>query len=247
MTTETQASAGPSVSERLVTALADTWRAIQARHPDLPEVVFVFGSGATGRRKTIKHGHFASRRWARREAGGGEEKRVHEVLVGGEGLVRGPLGVLETALHEAGHVLAEVRGIDDTSMGGRYHNRKFAAVARELGLDVADNGGSNGWSGTSVPEATARLYAPQLEVLAGALSVYRLPDPGNEPGSAATGRMRAAVCGCARPRRFRIARGVLELGAITCGVCGEPFTLEGVVPGDLAGPGNADAPGSVHR
>jgi integrase len=77
----------------------------------------------------------------------------HEVLVGGEGLHRSPLEVLGTLLHEAAHGLACARSIQDTSRGGRYHNRRYATLARELGLDVAAVK-PIGWSAT-VPEPTA--------------------------------------------------------------------------------------------
>lgn len=218
-----------SDSERLVGAVAGLWRAIQSHTPDLPDVMFALGSGTTGRRSTVKHGHFAARRWVRREAGVEGEQQVHEVLIGGEGLVRGAVDTLETTLHEAAHVLAETRGIKDTSMQGRYHNQRFAGLARELGLDVADAGGSNGWHDTSVPDATAQLYAPQLEALAAALSVYRLPEPTRPAGSAPSGRLLKAQCGCPKPINIWGSRTTFtaEDLDITCSRCRQPFTLTG--------------------
>lgn len=59
-----------------------------------------------------------------------------EVFVGGEGLVRGPVEVLATLLHEAAHALADVRGIKDTSRQGPWHNARFKALAEELGIEV---------------------------------------------------------------------------------------------------------------
>ncbi|SDN14465.1 hypothetical protein SAMN04488074_13641 [Lentzea albidocapillata subsp. violacea] len=230
-TTEPQAGAGPSLSVQLVTALDATWRAIQARHPEVPDVAITMGSGTTGRRGSVKLGHFAARRWVRRTASESEradvEQHVHELEVGGEGLGRGGLATLETLLHEATHALAEVRKVPDTGDNGRYHNIKFASLARELGLDAANSGNKHGWNATSATKSTAELYAAQVEALDAAITVYRLPDPTSTPGSATSGRMLAAVCGCDKPRRFRIARGVLDLGAITCSVCRKQFTLEG--------------------
>jgi hypothetical protein len=69
------------------------------------------------------------------------------VLVSGEGLQRGPVAVLGTLLHEAAHGLACARCIQDTSRQGRYHNRRYATLARELGLDVAHMQ-PIGWSAT---------------------------------------------------------------------------------------------------
>jgi hypothetical protein len=58
------------------------------------------------------------------------------VLVSGEGLQRGPVDVLGTLLHEAAHGLAYARKVSDTSRQGRYHNRRYATLAGELGLEV---------------------------------------------------------------------------------------------------------------
>jgi hypothetical protein len=141
----------------LLAALEHTWQTIRARHPDVPEAVLVVASGSAGKRLNL--GHFAPHRW---QVAGADR---HEVLVGGEGLQRGPLDVLGTLLHEAAHGLAQARGIADTSRAGRYHNRRYATLARELGLDVATVK-PIGWSATTVPEPTAACYAGQLEELA---------------------------------------------------------------------------------
>ena len=43
----------------------------------------------------------------------------------------GGAGVLQVLLHEAAHALAFARGIKDTSRSGnRYHNRRFANLAK---------------------------------------------------------------------------------------------------------------------
>ena len=65
-----------------------------------------------------------------------------------------PLDVLGTLLHEAAHGLAQARGIQDTSRQGRYHNRRYATLARELGLEVTSVQ-PIGWSATTVPDPTA--------------------------------------------------------------------------------------------
>ena len=60
--------------------------------------------------------------------------------------------MLCTLLHEAAHGLAYARRIGNTSRGGRCHNRRYATLARELGLDVAHLQ-PIGWSATSVAAA----------------------------------------------------------------------------------------------
>ena len=126
----------------LVAALEHTWQTIRTRHPQVPEAVLVVASGAEGKRLNL--GHFAPHRW---QVNGTDR---HEVLVGGEGLQRGPVEVLGTLLHEAAHGLAQARGIQDTSRQGRYHNRRYATLAGELGLEVASVK-PIGWSATTVP------------------------------------------------------------------------------------------------
>jgi hypothetical protein len=140
----------------LVAALEHTWQTIRQRHPQGPAAVLVVAAGAAGKRLAL--GHFAPHRW---QVNGADR---HEVLVGGEGLQRGPLDVLGTLLHEAAHGLAQARGIADTSRQGRYHNRRYATLAGQLGLDVTIQP-PIGWSATTVPEPTASAYAGQLEEL----------------------------------------------------------------------------------
>jgi hypothetical protein len=108
----------------MVAALESAWAAIQARHPELPDVVIVLGAGSgNGQRLTL--GHFAAMRWRAPdpytpdqsadnddpERGQDDDKgavqgepqrrpvqRWAEVFVGGEGLARGPAEVLATLL-----------------------------------------------------------------------------------------------------------------------------------------------------
>jgi hypothetical protein len=186
-----------------------------AATPDVPEAVLVVASGAEGKRLNL--GHFAPHRW---QVNGADR---HEVLVGGEGLHRGPTDVLGTLLHEAAHGLAQARSIQDTSRQGRYHNRRYATLAGELGLEVAHLQ-PIGWSATSVPEPTAVRYGEVLAELGAALVLWRRAEQANPAGP---GRSRNALaCSCACGRRIRVARSVLELAPIVCGACAEPFEPE---------------------
>jgi hypothetical protein len=195
----------------LVAALEHTWQTVRSRHPDIPEAVLVVASGSEGKR--LNWGHFAPHRW---QVQGADR---HEVLVGGEGLQRGPLEVLGTLLHEAAHGLAQARGIQDTSRQGRYHNRRYATLARELGLDVSSVQ-PIGWSATTVPEPTAAAYAGQLEELAAALVLGRRHE--HRSGSGPRSRnLLAATCGCGR--RIRAAKTTLAEAPILCGACKQPF------------------------
>jgi hypothetical protein len=198
----------------LVAALEQAWQAIRQRHPQVPEAVVVVASGAAGKRLAL--GHFAPHRW---QVQGADR---HEVLVGGEGLQRGPVDVLGTLLHEAAHGLAQARGIADTSRQGRYHNHRYATLAHELGLDVTVQP-PIGWSHTTVPEPTASAYAGQLEELTIALVLWRRLEL--RVGSGTRSRNLLA-CRCPCGRKLRAARTTLEEAPILCGACEGPFEPE---------------------
>jgi hypothetical protein len=181
----------------------------------VPEAVLVVASGTDGKR--LNWGHFAPHRW---QVAGADR---HEVLIGGEGLHRGPLEVLGTLLHEAAHGLAQARQVQDTSRGGRYHNRRYAHLARELGLDVATVK-PIGWSATTIPDHTAGAYASQLEELQAALVLWRRHEARIGTGTRARNLL-AAACGCGR--RIRVAKATLAEAPILCGACQQPFEPAG--------------------
>jgi hypothetical protein len=160
--------------------------------------------------------------------------------------------VLGTLLHEAAHALADFRGIKDTSRQGRYHNRRYAAIAREVLLDVAEIG-DIGWSDTRPTEEAREVYAEVLEDLAAALTLWRRAegesflgggDPGRgpagggeDPNDGGRGRPMSNnplpyLCDC--PRRIRVAPSILELGPIRCTICAADF-----VPVDRSSPRRA--------
>ena len=212
MRQESNHTTGPDGSASLlVAALEHAWQTIRQRHPDVPDAVLVVASGSEGKR--LNWGHFAPHRW---QVAGADR---HEVLIGGEGLHRGPLEVLGTLLHEAAHGLAQARGVQDTSRQGRYHNRRYAVLARELGLEVATVK-PIGWSATTVPEATAAGYTSQLEELAAALVLWRRQEHRIGTGTRSRNLL-AAACGCGR--RIRVAKATLAEAPILCGACQQPF------------------------
>lgn len=156
-------------------------------------------------------------RWVKGDA------KLPEVLVAGEGLVRGAEPVLATLLHEAAHGLAHVRGINDTSRQGRYHNRRYKLLAEELGLQVAEVG-TIGWSSTTLREATIQTYRRELARLQAALTLYRRAEPtAGGTGSKSTNLL---PCSCACPRRIRVARSTLHAGPIVCGMCEQDFAAD---------------------
>jgi len=196
----------------LVAALEHAWQQIRHRHPDLPAVQIVIGQGS-GHRGGLLLGQLAPERW--QPTGPGE--LVHELLVGGEGLARGPVDVFTTLLHEAAHALALTRQIADTSRDGRYHNQRYRQLAHELGLDVQRDA-QLGFSTTSLTALTQARYQPAISAIADAITLHRRP----EPPATAGRNLSVAVCAC--PRRIRVAQGTLRAGPITCEICQQPFT-----------------------
>ena len=227
-------------SADLVRVLGGAWRSIQRRHPDVPDVVITVAAGAGKRALTL--GHFAAGSWRRGDL------RVHELMIGAEGLAHGSREVLRTLLHEAAHGLAATREVKDTSRQGRYHSTVFKLLAIEIGLAYPTDGvkpegyGTLGWSGASLPDDTAALYTRELARLDAALTAFRAHPGTSTPGGGGEGSdgdkgdedggeddvprktFGPVVCGCPTPRRIqRIAYAVLELGPIVCGLCGQDF------------------------
>lgn len=198
---------------QVITALEKTWTAIQAQHDELPAVVIAVASGTSGRQPVW--GHFAALRWQHGTT------KLPEILIAGEGLNRPVTDVLATLLHEAAHALAHVRGIKDTSRQGRWHNKKFAALAAELGLDAAKDE-RIGWSVTTLQPDTETAYKTSLRALEKALTAWRHPDT-NTTGSSRSSSNNGVTCQCACARRIRLSVTAYQLGPITCGVCGEEF------------------------
>ncbi len=203
---------GEYTTAELVSALETAWSAIRTNHTEVPAVVIIVGSGTVT--KQAKYGHFAPTRWQH------GEQALAEVLISGEGLKRPVEEVFTTLLHEAAHALADVRGIKDTSRQGRWHNQKFAALAGELGLDTTKDP-RIGWSPCTLRQETATTYKSVLTELKTALIAYRHPEM--VAGTSTKNNNNAVACACQCPRRIRVAKQVLELGDITCGVCEATF------------------------
>jgi hypothetical protein len=205
-----------AAASAVVAALEQAWTAIRAHHPDVPQVVVILGAGSEARRGLFKWGHFAAARWQVADT------NRPEVLVSGEGLKRGARAVLATLLHEAAHGLANTRGVKDTSRQGRWHNRRFAALAGELGLKV-DVDKRTGWSQTSLTDQLAGRYAHQLTGLDEALLLWRHAERQQD---SATRSRNLLACSCECGRKLRVSRTTLEQAPIICGACEEPFAPE---------------------
>jgi hypothetical protein len=168
---------------------------IRRHHAELPDVVVTVGTGGGHRGGVRKLGHFAAGRWRHTDG-----RAWSEILIAGEGLDRGPESVLATLLHEAAHALAFQRQVRDTSNNGRYHNRRFADLATELGLQVGKLP-PYGFAAATLTFLTVRRFSTVLRELGDALVLWREAEPtpalrpgGAEPRSSADARVHG---GCA--------------------------------------------------
>ncbi|MET7443500.1 hypothetical protein [Streptomyces sp. NPDC005568] len=96
-----------------------------------------------------------------------------ESLIGESSSACGHELSFERLLHEAVHGIAAARGVRDTSRAGRYHNRRFLAIAEELGLDHPEEPHpSSGFSLVTLNPEAKRRYRPTIERLQRALKAH---------------------------------------------------------------------------
>jgi hypothetical protein len=157
-----------------------------------------------------------------------------ESLIGESSSACGTELSFERLLHEAVHGVAAARGIRDTSRAGRYHNRRFLAIADELGLDHADEPHpSSGFSLVQLRPETRRRYRSTIDRLQRALKAHTAATaseggrsfrgPAARHGSSGGGVRVKAVCDCGR--NVRVVPSVLAQAPIVCGACGTPFRI----------------------
>lgn len=215
-------------ASNMVATLERAWTNIQRHNPDVPNAVIVVASGTEG--KQPKTGHYSRLRWkdvatSQKKKGSRRPitKPMAEILIGGEGLGNGAADVLDTLLHEATHAMAGMRGIDDCSRQGRYHNAKFRELATEIGL-TAKKDGANGFADTSLTPTTEKKYKRTIAAIRKAITKVRAPNQ-KRGAKASPSRMKLAECSCEEPRKIRLAEKTFEADAITCGGCDEDFQL----------------------
>ncbi|GAB3123378.1 hypothetical protein GCM10027160_43610 [Streptomyces calidiresistens] len=157
-----------------------------------------------------------------------------ESLIGESSSACGSQLSFERLLHEAVHGIAAARGVRDTSRAGRYHNRRFLAIAEELGLEhLEEPHPSSGFSLVAMNAATRRRYRQTAERLQRALSAHlaattadttrSFRGPAARHGSSGGGVRVKAVCDCGR--NVRVVPSVLAQAPIVCGACNKPFRI----------------------
>ncbi|WP_166345196.1 hypothetical protein [Phytoactinopolyspora limicola] len=241
---------------QLVAALENVWNAIQANHPEIPDVVIITGSGRGN--MSLVWGHYGHDFWVNGRFrvspdGTVERDRKPELFVSGETLGVGAEKTLQTLLHEATHALAAVRGIKDTSRQNRYHNNRFRGLAEELGLEYAADRPHKvlGFSSVTITDETREAYSGVIEALDAAIALTMdLPEWARITGLGGTnpptgggwgvdggdaGRVKRPTtrkpgglikATCSCGRNIRVARSTLNVAPITCGECGGDFTVD---------------------
>lgn len=167
----------------LISALERTWAAVRRRHPELPDVVVITGTGlrhSGSGNMDAKWGRFGAEQWvqgrpqpavASTTTAGHDAKldlrpnRKPELFVAGECFAEGAEHTLTTILHEAAHALAYVRQVQDTSRQGKYHNRRFLQLAVELGLAWPSGAKAHPVSGFSEVQVTDRVRAVYADTI----------------------------------------------------------------------------------
>ncbi|MEE1931144.1 hypothetical protein V1J52_23675 [Streptomyces sp. TRM 70351] len=157
-----------------------------------------------------------------------------EALIGESSSACGADLSFERLLHEAVHGVAAARGVRDTSRAGRYHNRRFLAIAEEMGLEHPDEPHpSSGFSLVVMVPETRKRYRSTAERLHRALRAHRAAThtdtsrsfrgPAARHGSSGGGVRVKAVCDCGR--NVRVVPSVLAQAPIMCGACGKQFRI----------------------
>lgn len=201
------------VTSPIVTALENAWRAIARRNPGLPAVAVVV-SATSMHKGPAAWGHFAAARWVTGES------TVHELFVSAEGLQRNASEVFATLLHEAAHTLNHEAGVQDTSRGGRYHNDAFRVRAEAVGI-VVEKDGRNGWTLTTLPDATAHTYRAAIAALAAALSAYRHAEGGKDASDRKSNNNGVSLACPTCGRKMRLSKSAHEAGPVVCWPCFE--------------------------
>lgn len=119
----------------------------------------------------------------------------HEINLGAESLNRPIANTIATLLHEMVHFYCNVNGIQDTSRGGTYHNKRFKEEAEKRGLCIEYNE-RIGWSITQ-PSKELRSFCTKQH-WRNKLTICRAGGvgPDKEPKKKKPSSTRKYICPC---------------------------------------------------
>ena len=150
----------------------------------------------------------------------GEQRR--ELNIGAGTLDRPIENIVATMLHEMVHLIDLQEGIQDTSRGGTYHNKRFKARAETVDLSISYDS-RIGWSVTEPTEALIEYIIEQgwNDIRMSRIDGYSARGIGGNSGATGTGTVtpkktssRKYVCPCCK-NSVRATKDV----NIICGDC----------------------------
>ena len=164
------------------------------------------------------YGHFSLRSdtWVSKNG------ETHEINIGAGTLARPIENVVATLLHEMVHSYNHVNGIQDTSRGNTYHNKRFRESAEARGL-IVEHHPTYGWSITSPADSLLDfvLFNGLTDILLNRNELYgvRVPAGGTNSGTGITtttkpSSTRKYVCPCCG-MSVRATRTV-NIGCLDC-------------------------------
>lgn len=125
---------------------------------------------------------------------GQRKKSFHEINISAESLDRSIANTIATFVHEMVHYYCYVNGIQDTSRGGTYHNKRFKEEAEKRGL-IIEYDQRIGWSVTQPSPALKSFCTAQH--WRNKLTISRSGGMGGaEPKPKAPSSTRKYVCPC---------------------------------------------------
>ena len=137
------------------------------------------------------YGHFTvGEVWVDRQ----RKTKAHEINLSAESLDRPVASTIATLVHEMVHYWCHLNGIQDTSRGNTYHNKRFKEEAEKRGLCI-DYDSKIGWSVTQPSPAlksfcTAQHWRNKLTIVrSGGMG-------GKEPKPKKPSSTRKYVCPC---------------------------------------------------
>ena len=173
------------------------------------------------------YGHFSTKE----DAWISTKGTTHEINLGAGTLARPIEEVCATLLHEMVHYFNYVRGIQDCSRGGTYHNRRFKTSAEAHGL-LIDFDEKYGWTITSPSDRLLEFVIDNdltdILINRNEFSGFQMGGTGTHNGAPTRtttpkpSSTRKYVCPCCgmSVRATRIVR-------ISCMDCNEPLHLAG--------------------
>ncbi|MEU9061740.1 hypothetical protein AB0D13_23475 [Streptomyces sp. NPDC048430] len=219
----------------IISAIETVWREIGRRFGDVPDIS-VTTPPTPGAQDPTK---CAALRTGRRFVRDGHLTMELQVSSGTLGLGGRPM--MEGLLHHAAHGLALTRGVSDTSSAGRWHNKRYGRLAREVGLTPPPRATKVfGLAHCPLADAEAEAWSDMIAALdaAAAVQLEATVESAVPPRTSRAGYRFPIICECAPvPRRQHVTPFFFRQGPLLCGLCLAKFRPAdtSVLPSQAAG------------